>query len=744
MINLSGFFNKKIIKSSCAILCAAAISLSAAGCASGNVSKLKSEAPLSVNAPQAADEALRTVPDNANLEKVAASGLIELYADKATLSPVVRETSKDKYWYALPTEAKGAGNTESVLSAAVLSGGKLFSLNSQDNALAFGKAVYAPWESGFSVTYTMASDSAKAALTKDTVKEGDLWLQVTVNYTLKDGCLFVNIDMAKTLSAPGMKILDISFLGSFGASSAAGERDYMLVPDGSGAVIKTGVPDPEYKTRNFSVYSEKEGSYKAIVPAFGIKQGESAFAAIIRRGAENADIKAQRAGADNSLYNKVGVTFNVTPYAVKDNTVYTGEKSEEGVFEIVYRFLLGNNAGYGGMAVATREQFIRDGVLSTKTVDEAEDLPLVLSLIGKGVKNKNPKSHFSYTKTLTSYEEALDIVTQLKSKGIDNIALRYKGALDGGLNQSDIFSAGRLQTLGTKKEFTELYDYVNGQNFTLFIETDVLSAGNHNRFSSGKSAENIYGDRLSYIRPNELSGIYGGEAFEKNVIATDKIEKATEELVKNFEDTAAGISLGDMGNILYNDFSGSFTSRRETADIIAESAQAIATGRKLMISGGNFYMVKNANFIADLPLKANAPENAAYVSVPFVQMILHGISDYSGTPINYADNSRTAFLKSVEYGAVPSFELVYREKKDGSDEKINYSRQMNDMAKFYEEANEALADLRDKRIKSHYGVADGVYCTEYSTGSMIYVNYTETDFTVNGVKVPSMDFVRIN
>lgn len=155
-------------------------------------------------------------------------------------------------------------------------------------------------------------------------------------------------------------------------------------------------------------------------------------------------------------------------------------------------------------------------------------------------------------------------------------------------------------------------------------------------------------------------------------------------------------------------------------------------------------MLKNANFIADLPLKANAPENAAYVSVPFVQMILHGICDYSGTPINYADNGREAFLKAVEYGAVPSFELVYREKKDGSDEKINYSRQMNDMAKFYEEANETLADLRDNRIKSHYGVAEGVYCTEYSTGSMIYVNYTEADFTVNGVKVPSMDFVRIN
>lgn len=155
-------------------------------------------------------------------------------------------------------------------------------------------------------------------------------------------------------------------------------------------------------------------------------------------------------------------------------------------------------------------------------------------------------------------------------------------------------------------------------------------------------------------------------------------------------------------------------------------------------------MIKNANYISDLPLSANAPETSAYVSVPFVPMILHGIFDYSGTPINYAENDKTAFLRSIEYGACPSFEFVYKDEEGETDDAVVYSRWMNTAAKYYEEANDALSDLRDKRINSHYVVADGVYCTEYSTGSIIYVNYTSADYTVNGVNVPSMDFVRIN
>ena len=41
-------------------------------------------------------------------------------------------------------------------------------------------------------------------------------------------------------------------------------------------------------------------------------------------------------------------------------------------------------------------------------------------------------------------------------------------------------------------------------------------------------------------------------------------------------------------------------------------------------------------------------------------------------------------------------------------------------------------------------VSDGVFLTQYENGSMIYVNYTDKDYTVSGVVVGSRDFERIN
>lgn len=746
MNSSGGFFNKKIVKSACALFCAAGLLLSAAGCGvRSNVSSIKSDGQLKVTEAVSSGESYRLIKDNTNLKKVASSGLIELYFDSVTMAGVVKETSKDKYWYALPTTSAGTTNDSSVVSAKVISGGKLYTLNSQDNSVAFGTVTAKSDSRGLYMTYTMGIDAKTAALTSKTVKEGSIWLQVTVNYVLQDGSLFVNIDMSKTICAPGMTVLDISLLDFFGASATSAADDYILVPDGSGAVIKTGVADTAYKTLNFGVYQQaSKDAYSAIVPAFGVKQGESAFAAIISSGAELATITAERAGSDGALYNRAGVKFNITPYSLGKTQSYVGNESYDGEIEICYRFLLGNNAGYVGMAVATREQLIRESVLSTKTVSAGEDLPLVLSLIGKGVTSENPLSLISSTKTLTTYTEALDILTQLKSKGIDNIALRYKGTLDGGLNQADIFGADMMLTLGTKSSFEDLCNYVSSQNFSMFIETNILSSARYNRFSSGNSAYYLDGERISVSFDNELAGIYGGEYFKRNLLAPDKIEDAVKQVTDIFEDLPVGISLGDMGKVLYSDFSGDYTSRTQAASIIADQTKIVSAGRSLMVSGGNFYMIKNANYISDLALSANAPETAAYESVPFVPMILHGIFDYSGTPINYEEDVKAAFLRSIEYGACPSFEFVYRDNDDENDDNIVYSHWMNEAAKYYEEANDALSDLRDKRINSHYMVAQGVYCTEYSTGSIIYVNYTDADYTVNGVNIPSMDFVRIN
>jgi hypothetical protein len=160
---------------------------------------------------------------------------------------------------------------------------------------------------------------------------------------------------------------------------------------------------------------------------------------------------------------------------------------------------------------------------------------------------------------------------------------------------------------------------------------------------------------------------------------------------------------------------------------------------------GNFYMLKNLDSVINIPLGTTVSQSGAYIAVPFVQLVLHGIVDYAGEPINTGINLEETLLKYVEYGACPHFEWNYEPIKGNAEtDTFYYDNTINAAAEFYAEANEALNDLRDARMTDHYEVEDGVYCTEYDTGARIYVNYTNDDFSTLGVVVGARDFLRVN
>lgn len=126
-------------------------------------------------------------------------------------------------------------------------------------------------------------------------------------------------------------------------------------------------------------------------------------------------------------------------------------------------------------------------------------------------------------------------------------------------------------------------------------------------------------------------------------------------------------------------------------------------------------------------------------------MILHGISDYTMAPVNLADDSETAFLKSLEYGAIPSYEwYCSKTGKSELDEKYSYENQLNSAAEKYQTADSVLGNLRNARMTAHYKVQDGVYCTEYNNSIIIYFNYNDTAVTVNSLTVEPKSVMRVN
>lgn len=747
---------KRITARISALLLSAAMLCSLSACSDPvAVTKIKG---TPTEAGAAESTLLHSVGDKANLQQVGKSGLIELLFDESTYSVCVADLSHDdseKLWSALPTQENSGAATATL---EIVSGDTLYKLNTQDNSVSFQNAQCSFADDALSVTYILAPDTATAH--KEKYDKDDIAFKLVVNYQIKDGSVYVSAKYENLVADSDAKLTKLSLLNSFGAYSEPKQGDYIFVPDGSGALIKTDTRDDSFDSElSFPIYGgdaasghANSGTANALIPAYGMKQGNNAFVTIIDSGDAIATVSADRVRGGNDFY-EAGVSFDITPCTKSKGKFYMSSESYDGDIGLCIRFLGGSNADYTGMAAAAREQLIRERILSTRTVEEQEYLPLDLTVIGVSddtlfsFKRLNLKKE----KTFTDFEQALDMLTRMKSKGINSIKLRYEGALSGGTDQSSIMTASLLARLGTRSDLKDLVEYVNAQNMEMYLDVNLLSAAKGDSFSSGRTAGSIFGKKAEYNAINNSP--LGKDKYAKRLLGMKYVEKSIIEILKDTRFSQfTGFCLNDVGSLLYSDYKNGF-NRQESAEMISEQLPSLTANMKLMTDTGNFRVIKNVSFISHLPTSASQ-SRSAYVSVPFLQLVLHGIVGYSGEPLNFSENAKTSFLRCVEYGASPAYEWTYSDtyadKKNKSDEDstdtvgVYYENWIASASELYERADAALKDLQAARMTSHSEIMSGVFCTEYDTGAKIYVNYTESDVTVSGITIPAGDFIRIN
>lgn len=744
--------NKKAFhRAVCLTVIAAMLFTVFSACSSGEetgIRTVKSVASRNTITNQSPDSALHYSESAAAFtEKAAASGLIEMHIDKDKNSFCILETGSGQVWSALPlldetTGSESPQSDASIASLKIIGGTDIYYLNTQDNSLAYQKASYKLSDNGASFSYDIFTDAKTAE--KTAYKKTDIGFNVTVNVALIDGSAVVSLTHKNITGNPDAYIEEIELLNYFGAYSASYEEDFLLVPDGSGAIIKTAIYDEAFESLSFDVYGndasvDKTASGTAIVPAFGIKHGDIAFVSLIQQGDAVSSIKAEKAKTAGE-YNRVYPSFLITPAVYENETLYISNASHETEISLCYRFLSGSNATYAGLASACREQLIRNSVLSTGTVEVSDYLPFSLTLTGAVKKSIGP---LRYTSALTTFEQAGDMLVRMKNKGINNISVRYTGIFSGATDSEAIEDSRILSKLGGAEGLADLYSYISAQKMSLFLDVNLFSDASG---FSGAGAVDIRKNHTAYTPENRIVG-YMNEAVKSSELR--KLSKLSKVVSQVLTDTRyysfSGFCFNDAGSILYSDFSQGGMLREEAADTIQKAIGPLSTGHSTMAVKGNFYMLKNIDSVIDLPLKASAAQSGAYYSVPFVELILHGITDYSGEPINTDINIEEALLRSIEYGACPHFEWNYESLVNNTqDDPFYYDNTINTAAEFYTKANETLNDLRDARMTDHYEVADGVFCTEYDTGAIIYVNYTDSEYPVLGAVVEARSFLRIN
>lgn len=720
----------------------------------------------------------------ASLEYLTKSGLLEMYFDKVSYSISIRETLTKDYWHTLPCiSSEGTGSYDYSAAPAVITvvhGADTYYLNTQDNSVAYGNVKTSIPESsgsGLLVSYIITPDRETAE--KTDYSASDIAFLLKIEYMLQDGSLFVSCNYENLSGNNDAVIKEISLLNHFGSVQFAEKGDFFLLPDESGAVLDISNSGLKFEETSFAVYGNDfaindTGDYKnALIPAFGIKKGSGGFAALILSGAERARIVATP--GTNGEFSTLNAVFNTTAVldVEKNDKVkrYVENLSGTGELKLCLRFVSGGNATYAGMAAVCREQLTREGILSSKTVETDGDLPLNLSVIGAADRNLTKRIPLRLPSNLTTFEQAEDLITRLKAKGVNNINLRYKGALEGGINQTDLKIAGIKWSLGGKKGLNSLAENMKTQKMNLFLDINILSDRTPRIGLIKKYASTITGERVCVENTPELTSCTGYAGYSRALLPLKGLESSIlRTLTKYKEISSMGFCINDGAGILYGDFSIDGFDRKKAVSELSGRLASLATEKKMMVDTGNFYALKNANIIVNLPMPLNTDEagDLDYRYVPFLQLILHGTVDYSGKPINYTldctngpvDSAEIMFrsaegknqkdlqdmlLKYLEYGACPAYELTYENPNEGEGGigKFYYDDWAKQIVDYYKKAHSALSDLRDVRMIKHSCVQPGVFCSEYEGGRMIYVNYTEQDVDLGGITVAAGGFISL-
>ncbi len=645
------------------------------------------------------------------LKPVAKSDMIEMYFDSENCTVSVYDTASGKLWSSLPE--KDCGEKTSAVALTVLFKGNSYTLSSQSDSVGFSSALYEKKDNGVTVNYGF----------KRTLEDGTkINIFLPVSYTLSDGALAVEADCSNLYGEnhdSSVTVTRIDILPYFGSDIRGKEGDYMLLPDGCGTAVDLSENPGKFDDVALPVYEDG-----TVIGAFGMKKGDSAVAVLIDEGEELAAVRAHKALSKGG-YNRVYGSFDVTPVQDGGDSVYVCTEGYKGKIRLLYRFLSYGNADYIGMAGAVRELLIRKGYLLSDTEENKSDYPFNLSLVFQNYVTDSRGRKLS--QTLTTYSQAQEILDTLKAKGIGNINIRLKGVL----SDKDITSAEYSKEPGNEKELEKLLSYGDGDSVSFYTDASLVTSS------------------VEKALPALAAGLDGETLTKDNrvYISADKIDESTNSLISLMrEGDIQGVCINDASAHLYADFSSeSLYMKNAAADTISKQTAAVSASGRLMVDRGNIYGVKYADMIVGLPLSGSLQKRDLCTGVPFIQAVLHGLTEYSCEPVNKSGNSEKTFLRCIEYGAVPYYEwyaadMSSQEKAD----KLNYMNSISEAQSQYERAAAVFEDLRDARITDHYRVKKNVYYTCYDNSTGVYVNYNKKAVSVNGVTVEGMSFLRVN
>lgn len=591
---------------------------------------------------------------------------------------------------------------------------------------------------------------------------------VAIEYSLTDAGLSTTILDNSIYELKEFPLTTVEILPYFTAAHQ-NKDGYMLIPDGSGAIMNYNNGKTKYVQYAKGVYTTDLSKMEEIkvtetkdlmFPMYAIvntnvpgSEGiQSGILADVASGASQIRVSANVSGISDA-FNKIffsafyresqkttiGVGYYATTY-----TKWTEERIHNDII-INYNFLEQEELNYS--AIAKRYRDILVDRYDITAHDDTDKAVLNVSLIGAyDFRNNFLGVAYRDYEAMTTFKQAEEILADLKAHGANHINAYYLGWRKKGLIDTTFENMKHSSELGSKADLESLANYSKNNDVNLYMDVNF---GEVHKFQEtyGQSRYSSRDVSGSYVKkyPYDLSsGIYDKKQRATYVVSPRFYQIFMENLVEGYKDQVGltSLSIKSLGSALASDYKRRNEIFKHTAleESVASLEYAKANGiNDITLYNPYDFAFEYTTTALEVPYEATQYEIFDY-SIPFYQLVVNGLFDYSGEVINATDEKGNMWhiMHILETGSNVAFTFSYEDssKLIQTDYKnyyyTQYSKWSQDVADMLEVIDEI--GIHGGELTSHERIANNVYRVTYkgATNVEIILNYGDASIEVDG------------
>lgn len=585
-----------------------------------------------------------------------------------------------------------------------------------------------------------------------------------VEYTLEEDCLKASLKVSDIKEPKDEKIAtEVTLMSSFGAASDT-EDGCFVIPDGSGALVRFN----NNKTMDTNAYQQRVyGNDVTVVPTsrgavteqiylpvYGIVKEDNAMLVVASKGDSNAYISAQVSKQSNSSYNLCNFTFILrgtdTFYMSGNNsdklTVFENGDIKSDDIELRYYPISKKGASYVDVADRYRQYLIEEDGVKPKSSKAA----MYVDLYG-GTLKKKPVLGIPVTlkQPVTKYDEALEILTELKNKGVDDMVVSYNGWTNDGIRRKVDTGASPSGTLGGKSSFNKLTDFIGENGFEFYPASssrDFYSGNGYYSFTS--TCVRVSGSYSRIVSYDRAYGIPDGFKKNMSLLSPSYYGEVYGDIASSYAKAGLlGAAVDNAASSLYGDYGKKDISRYKAMTLAEEAFGKLSDSldNGFIADGANAYALPYVSHITNVPLSSSRFD-IFNEDVPFYQIVMHGLVPYSTTPVNGDADPSQLLLMAAATGSSLSYDMIYNETsklKDTDYDRYyyaNYHYWADTAAEEYKLLAPLLDSVSDSTITGYDVSDDGsLITTTFSNGTVVKTDLVNKTVEYGGNKLSLAD-----